>query len=228
MKDLTNIAYSDEYITRKSNIIDLAYNPNNKTKETEIIENDLKRVITEYRATHNDKKYFCAINKVYNTENTLLFEYFNLDHHSFFCTKITYNSGKQYLFYKADLYGYSVFSIDTKETFDYYPKYEGETFIGTDIYFNSNNSVFAVEGCYWACPVDTFLIKIDNPLEQFTQYVNTHLIIEGDYDKYDDTNFVEWIGNDLKLKCCNIEAKPYKDEIIILSEKEYMKKMVKI
>ena len=128
------------------------------------------------------------------------------------------------MFYKSDLYGYSVFSIDTKETFDYYPKHKGETFIGTDIYFNSNNNVFAVEGCYWACPVDTFLIKIDNPLEQFKKYVNTHLIIEGDYDKYDDTKFVEWIGNDVKLECYNIEKKPYKDEIIILSKKEYMKK----
>jgi len=228
MKDLTNIAYSDEYIIQKSNIVDLAYKPNNKTTETEIMENDLKRIITEYRVKHNDKSYFCAANKVYNPDNTLLFEYFNFYHHPFFCTKITYNNGKQYLFYKTDLYGYSVFSIDTKETFDYYPKYKGETFIGTDIYFNSNNNVFAVEGCYWACPVDTFLLKIDNPLKQFTEYGNTHLMIEGDYDKYDDTNFVEWIGNDIKLKCYNIEIKPYKDEIIILSEKEYMKKMAKI
>lgn len=28
-----------------------------------------------------------------------------------------------------------------------------ETFIGTDIYFNKNNNIFAVIGCYWACPI---------------------------------------------------------------------------
>ena len=233
MPDLTNIAYSDEYITHKNNIIKKVYNLKNKTKENEILEGDLKRIITEYRIEYNDKKYFCSNNKVYDNENLLLFEYLNLYHHPFFCEKVLYSNGKQYIFYKIDLYGYSVFSIDTKETFDYIPKCSfvepfAETFIGTDIHFNKNNNVFAVGGCYWGCPIDTFLIRIDNPLEQFTHYINTHLIIEGDYDKYDDTNFVEWIENDIKLECYNIETKPYKNEMITIKEKEYMEKMVKI
>jgi hypothetical protein len=230
MKDLTNIAYSNDYIEYKNSIIELTYNQNNKINEKEIVDNSLKRIITEYSTENNDKKYYCSNNKVYD-ENKLIFEYFNLYHHPFFCGKIKYADEHEYLFYKTHLYGYNVFSIDMKKTFDYYPKYSskgGETFIGTNIYFNKNNNIFAVEGCYWACPTDTFLIKIDNPLEQFSQYINIHLIIDEDYDKYDDVNFVGWENNDIKIKCYNIETKPYKDEIIILTEEEYTNKMINV
>jgi hypothetical protein len=234
MKDLSNIAYSDEYTRHKEKIINLTYRPQNKTKEFELIEGALKRVVSEYKTEINGTNYYSSNNKVYDNNGKQIFEYFNLYDHAFFCEKIIYNSGKEYLFYKADLYGYNVFEISTNKTFDYYPKCsfwaDGkgcETFIGTDIHFNSANNIFAVGGCYWACPVDTFLLKIDNPLKQCTLYGNTHLMLDGDYDKYDDTNFVEWAGNDIKLKCYNIETKPYKDEMIILKEKDYIEKMIK-
>ena len=62
-------------------------------------------------------------------------------------------------------------------------------------------------------------------MEQYEKYVNTHVIIDEDYEKYDDIDFIEWENNDIKLKCWNIETKPSKDEIIILKEKEYMEQM---
>ena len=231
MKDLTNFAYSNEYIELKDKIIDLAYKPINKTKESEKVNGNIKRIISEYRIDYNEKKYFCSNNIVFD-EDKYIFEYFNLYHHHFFCEKVKYNNGKNYLFYKTNLYGYNVFEIDTKTTFDYLPKcsFSGkfaETFIGTDIHFNKDNSVFAVGGCYWACPTDVFLIKIDNPLEQYGNYLNIHLMIDEDYEKYEDIDFIEWENNDIKLKCYNIETKPNKNEIIILQEKEYMERMVK-
>jgi hypothetical protein len=225
MRDLINIAYSNEYMGLISRIINSAYSPNNKINENEIIEEDLKRIIVEYRTS--DKKYFCSNNKVYE-ENKLVFEYFNIYHHHFFCKKIKYNDGREYIFYRTDLYGYNVFEINTNKKFDYFPKCSFgdngvETFIATDIYFNQNNNIFAVDGCYWACPGDIFLIKIDNPMKQFEKYISTHLIIDGDYEKYDDITFVKWENNDIKLKCYSKEY-----EIITLNEKEYMEKMINI
>ena len=230
MKDLTNFAYSNEYIELKNKIIDLAYKPINKIKESEKNNGNLKRIISEYRTEYNEKKYFCSNNKVFD-EDKYIFEYFNLYHHPFFCEKVEYNNGNNYIFYKTNLYGYNVFEIDTKNTFDYLPKCSfsekfAETFIGTDIHFNKNKSVFAVGGCYWACPTDVFLIKIENPLEQYENYQNIHLIIDEDYGKYEDIDFIEWENNDIKLKCYNIEIKPNKNEIILLQEKDYMERMV--
>jgi hypothetical protein len=69
-----------------------------------------------------------------------------------------------------------------QKTFNYYPaatfKEQTETFIGTDTHYNKNNNVFAVGGCWWACPYDVFLIKINNPMEQFTEIINIHEIID--------------------------------------------------
>jgi len=231
MKDLTNIAYSNDFIEHKNKIINFAYNPNNKIKDKEVIDGNLRRIITEYRTEYNGKKYFCSNNRVYEGDK-FIFEYFNLYHHPFFCEKITYTNGHEYIFYKAGLYGYRAFDIDTKNTFNYYPKCSfvgnfAETFIGTDIHFNNKNNTFAVGGCYWACPTDVFLLKIDNPLEQYERYVNLHLIIDKDYDKYEDIDFIEWENNDIKIKCYNVETEPSKNEIIIIKENEYMEKMVK-
>jgi hypothetical protein len=229
MKDLTNIAYSDEYTELKNRTINSAYSPVNKINENEIIDGNLKRIITEYRT--KDEKYFCTHNKVYShEENKFIFEYFNLYQDEFFCRRIKYNNGREYIFYKADLYGYNVFEMDTQKTFDYFPKCSFvengiETFIGTSIYFNPNNNVFAVDGYYWACPTDILLIKIDNPLKQYEKYIDIHSIIDEGYEKYDDMAFMEWEHTDVKIKCYNREIKP---EIIVLKENEYIEKMIAV
>ena len=225
MVDLTNVAYTDEYIKRKNMTIDLAYNSSNKLSEKEVINGNLKRIITEYAT----REYFCSNNKVYDVENKLVFEYFNVYNHYFFCNRVKYNNGREYIFYKTALYGYNVFSIDTKETFDYYPKHSfngGETLIGTDIHFNPHNNICAVGGCYWAGPSEIFLIEIDDPLKPFGKYINTHLIIDRAYDKYDDVDFVEWQANDIKIKCYNMETE--KNELITITEREYTEQMVEI
>ena len=232
-KDLTNFAYSDEYIKIKEKIIALAFHPANKKAEKEKNEGNLKRIITEYRIECDDKKYFCSNNIVYDEDNNYIFEYFNLYHHPFFCNKIMYSNGSEYIFYKMNLYGYSAFEIKTKKTFEYLPKCSfiengSESFIGTDIHFNSKNNIFAVGGCYWACPTDTFLLKINNPMKQFEAYLNIHTIIDRDYEKYEDIDFIEWENKDIKLKCYNVESKPNKNETIIIKENDYIEKMIKI
>jgi hypothetical protein len=220
--DISNVAYSPEYMDYRNKIINETYNEKYKTGE-ETFEDDYIKIISEHYCT-KDKQYYCENNKIYK-DNNLLHEYFNIDDSCFFCEYVRYSNNTDYIFYREDLYGYSVFEVNTKKVFNYYPKAtfkdKQETFIGTDIHYNIHNNIFAVGGCYWACPYDTFLIKIDNPMERFNGLINIREIIDPGYKKYDDIDFVEWENNDIVLK---IEYK----EIIKITEKEYMEKIINI
>ncbi|MDR2105503.1 MAG: hypothetical protein LBP51_07100 [Deferribacteraceae bacterium] len=229
MNDLSNIAYSDEYMNMKKEVIMIAYNPANKAAQREIAGKNLRRIISDYSVHLGDRLYFCSINSVYD-KGEFIFEYFNIYRHDFFCEKVRYSDGREYVFYKTDLYGYNVFEIGTKNSFEYFPKRsfgEGsmETFIATDIFFNPNNNTFAVDGCYWACPTDTFLIKIDEPLKPFEKYLNIHLIVDEDYELYDDVCFEGWVDNAVKLRCFSTQE-PFCQEIISLDEEVYTAKML--
>jgi hypothetical protein len=219
--DINNIAYSPEYMDYRNKIINEAYNEKFKTGE-ETFEDDSLKIISEYYRTNGNEH--CSKNKIYKSNN-LVHEYFNLYHQDFFCEYIKYSNGMDYIFYKEDLYGYSVFEVNTKNVFNYYPKatFSGkeETFIGTDIHYNINNNIFAVGGCYWACPSDVFLIKIDNPMEQFSGLINMREIIDPGYNKYDDIDFIGWENSNIILE---VEQK----EKIKITEKEYTDKIIKI
>ncbi|MDR2478869.1 MAG: hypothetical protein LBD48_06095 [Treponema sp.] len=217
--DLANAAYSPEYMDYRNEIIIAAYNEKYKTGE-ETFEDNFIKVIHEYYCTSN-KKYYCENSKIYKN-NSLLHEYFNLDDSvGFFCEYIKYSNGQDYIFYKEDLYGYSVFEVTTKNIFNYYPratfKDKEETFIGTDIHYNINNNIFAAGGCYWACPSDVFLVKADNPMEQFSELINIHEIIGFG----NNIDFAGWNNNDIVLKIDD-------EKRINITEKEYMKEMIKI
>jgi len=223
--DISNAAYSSEYLKYRENTINEAYNSKYKTEEETFENKDIKIISEHYYTKGNylskDNSY-CGYYKIYKN-NILLHEFYNLYDNSFFCEYIKYSNGLDYIFYKEDLYGYSVFEINSKKTFNYYPiatfKGNAETFIGTDIHYNINNNIFAVGGCYWACPNDVLLLKIDDPMKQFTGLLNLHYIIDPEYEKYDDIEFVNWEKNDIILK---LEFK----ETIKLTEKEYVDKII--
>ncbi|MCL2014618.1 MAG: hypothetical protein FWG68_00040 [Defluviitaleaceae bacterium] len=242
MKNLTNFAYSEKYTKYKNETIDLVFKPANKKAEVERISGDLRRIVTDYEIPSENPQYsgvFCSHNAVYEN-NAVLFEYFSIYSNPFFCDKIAYSNGSKYVFYKTDLYGYSVFDMKSRKTFDYFPQCSfwdsdkdtaenleivKETFIATDIHFNFGD-MFAVGGCYWACPSGVFLVKISDPMRQFEEYLDLATLIDG-YDKYDDIDFLGWDGNAIKLKCASTEP-PYNTEIITISEQEYLGKMIKI
>ena len=226
--DIGNIAYSPEYIDYRNDIISSAYRPENKGSEEAgqmqadwFRNNGMKMVVEEY--CENEKRHYCAHTKMYKND-IMLHEYFNVYHQGFFCEYIAYSNGQDYIFYKEDLYGYSVFEVSGKRVFNYFPastfKDREETFIGTDIHYNAGNNIFAVGGCYWACPCGIFLVKIDNPLEQFTGLLDMHEMLG--YDKYGDFDFIAWENNDLILKAQGREG----EETITVTEKEYMKNMI--
>jgi hypothetical protein len=226
--DISNVAYTQEYKDYRNNIISKAYHKQYKRDEEIVKNGNLKIIVENYSTVENylrEKNWYCGHTKVYDNKDNFICEYFNLyvGRH-FFPRYIEHSNGLSYLVYKEDLYGYSVFEIETKNVFDYYPKdsFNGkaETFIATDIHYNKNNDVFAVDGCYWSCPCDTFLVKINNPMEEFGEFVNLHYIIDPEYDDYDDIRFVEWENNNVKLE---LDFK----EIITLTEETYKNEMMK-
>ena len=221
-KDLSNVAYSQEYLKYRNERISSVLSPENKTKEVIREESGYTRIIISYQK----ERYICSENKVYNMNKDLIHEYINLYQHPFFCTPIQYSNGKMYLFYKEELYGYSVFDMESKEVFRYIPQESfsgGETFIATDIYYNATHDLIAAEGCYWACPVDTFLLRIEDPMKQFDKYLNFHELLDSDYEKYDDICFSSWSENGIDLKCYNILSEPCKDELVQITESDYLK-----
>jgi hypothetical protein len=232
--DISNVAYSPEYIDYRNAKINDTYHQKYKIDEKILDKGNIKIISEYYKNTSLEVKGYripgCINNKIYRNE-ILLHEYINIYDDKFLCEYIKYNNGLDYLIYREDLYGYSVCEIGTKNTFEYFPKCSfvepfSETFIGTNIHYNVNNNIFAVEGCYWACPFDVFLIKTNNIMEQFIGLLNIHYIIEKKKKKYDEISFVKWENNDIILKCYNIETEPHKDEILILKEKEYMDKII--
>ena len=225
--DLTNIAYTNDYLAHREKVITAAFHSCNKMKTEEIQEQGCKRVVEEYRVHQEDKTFFCARNLVFDERGEQIHEYINLYSHPFFCKHIEHINGKSYLFYKEDLYGYSVYDLMAKKTFSYYPAHSwngsngGETFIGTHIHYNPQNNIIAVEGCYWACSGEVFLFHITDPMCQFDAYLSIHMLLDEDYEKYDDISFGRWDGTDIELKCYDIQTKPYKTIEIRLSEGEY-------
>ena len=224
--NISNAANSQEYIDYRNDIISSAYRPENKVSEEAgqhqadwFRANGMKMVVEEYSENENEEQHYCAHTKMYKN-NMLLHEYFNIYHHGFFCEYISHSNGRDYIFYKEDLYGYSVCEVSSKRVFNYFPaatfKEREETFIGTDIHYNVHNNIFAVGGCYWACPSGIFLLKIDDPMEQFTGLLDMHEMLG--YDKYDDFDFIAWENTDLLLK----EGK----ETLRVTEEEYMKHMI--
>jgi len=223
--DLSNAAYTADYLAHRNSMINTAFQPENKIKTEESMGNGCKRVIEEYKSEQNGEYVYCARNIVFDESGAQIHEYMNIYHHPFFCDLIKHVNGKSYLFYKEDLYGYGVYDLEEKKAFSYFPTHSwhrGETFIATNLYYNEKNNIMAAEGCYWACPSETFLFRINDPLKIFDSHLSLHLLLDKEYDKYDDICFSGWEGTGLELKCYDIQAKPPKNIDIVLKEEDYL------
>jgi len=227
--DLTNVAYSAEYQSKREEGIAALIRPENLTNvEHTKEENGYSRTITSYEAYHSGYNLSYSHYKVFAPDGSAAHEYICEYGSSFFCKPITHSNDREYLVYKENLYGYSVLDIKSKEAFRYIPAASwkgGETFIATGISYNPANDIVAVEGCYWACPAGVFLLEIKDPMKLFSRYLDVHSLL-GDYDKYDDIDFLGWEGTDILLKGYNIEREPdYFCEEVRIPQEKYMKAM---
>lgn len=119
----------------------------------------------------------------------------SLDYDGEFSALISHASGRHYLVFREDLYGYSVLEVETGRTAHYIPerswpldgRQAGETFIWTGVQYDPRSGLLAVSGCYWACPNGTLLLDFSDPLEEqdCDCWLDVHEAVDPDYDRYD-------------------------------------------
>ena len=82
-------------------------------------------------------------------------------------------SGKHYLIFRTELYGYSVLEVESGQELHYVPacvypeagRKAEEVFIWTSADYDLGSDLLAVTGCIWACPCSTIVLDFSSPLQ---------------------------------------------------------------
>lgn len=154
--------------------------------------------------------------------NILLKTWYCIDNSAEFYRLITHKNGKDYLLFRQDLYGYSVLDIETTQIMHFFPDYSlntGETFIWADVYYNPINNILAVCGCYWACPNSVQLFTFDDPISEVPTFIDIISCLDGDYDVYDEIDFIKWKDGDLHIRLTLVENGTI--ESLIIPQEKY-------
>lgn len=215
---ICNAAKSEIYRQRFSNTV-ATYFPENWQPEEET-SLSLFEQYTLYIKEFGDTCY-CQVK---NLQGSIIASWYSIDTNADFYMPISHQNGKQYLLFRQDLYGYSVLDLETGEIFSYFPQkvLDGEEdFIWVAAHYNPYNNMLAVEGCYWACPYDTLLLKWDEPMREPIYVNQLSCYLENFFDDYDgDVDFHSWEKSDLLYTAKRLGA----DTVIVerISEAEYL------
>ena len=148
-------------------------------------------------------------------DDNLIFEWKNTDGHSRMASIIHHADGYTYFVFDEDLYGYSVLNLDSlqcmhfipAESYGTYPDEFKETFIWCDCFYNPENNLLAVDGCFWACPGDVIVLDFKDPMTA-VEPNDWHSI----YRKYrcddpdlDDIEFDSWDSDTLVCKAIGVK-----------------------
>ena len=167
-----------------------------------------------YYADEENRVSGCApvdgeICRLYANEE-LVYEWKNTYGNSRFAKIIHHSDGEDYLVFDEDLYGYSVLKLSDfscmhylpAESYGDFPDIFEETFIWCNIFYNAENNMMAVDGCYWACPENVVVLDFSNPMQAVEAKEWSDL-----YSKCCDTNedldeivFEKWDGPKLVCK----------------------------
>ena len=123
----------------------------------------------------------------------------NINDSGDFSAMISHSSGKHYLVFREDLYGYSVLEAETGREVHYMPEESfpleeekgRETFIWTGAAYDPRSNLLAVSGCYWACPNGTLMLDFSDPLaeQDCSRWLDLHDVVDPDYEMYDG---IDW------------------------------------
>ena len=222
---LRNAAYSDKYKDECIKFQSLFLEENKAKSETIILPDDYKILKTTYRGKVNGCNLHGNNCVLSDTKGSVIHTWNNFDDDAEFHTLIHHHNGNRYLVYRQELYGYTVFDLNNNKDFQYYPQcvLDGrEYFIWADIHYNPLNNLLAVSGCIWGAPWGTLIVDFENPMAEPAFQIDVIDCLDGDYDTYDDADFVRWEGESLVLNCYNIEMKS-KEEVVVLPEVYYQK-----
>ena len=146
----------------------------------------------------------------------MVFEWKNTDGHSRMAVMIHHTDGQDYFVFDEDLYGYSVLRLSDLASVHYIPaeshRYNSgkfvETFIWCNCFYNPENNMLAVDGCYWACPNNIIVLDFSDPMRivEAKEWSDIYSRCRDEYPDIDDIDFVRWDGS--KLVCKSDGARP--------------------
>lgn len=151
-------------------------------------------------------------NELFDSRGEKIYGWQNIDDDGDFIELFCHSNGNHYLIFRIDLYGYSVFEIESRKELHYipsqsYPKNntekKEETFIWTGAEYNPFNNILLVNGCYWAVPYSVLLLDFSNPmtLKPAENWLDIRNIIDPEFERYDDIEYKGWDTNgDLLLR----------------------------
>lgn len=164
-----------------------------------------------------------SICQIYDDNDELIYEWKCAYNKSRFSNIIHHSNDKKYLIFTEDLYGYSVLELDTLKNIHYIlPQsiYQNETFIWEDFHYNKENDYLAIDGCFWGHPTSIIIVDFKNPLEiqESNEWIDIHNIIDPNYEKYDDIEFIMWDHNKLQIKAENNNTEKTENITISINE----------
>lgn len=234
---LTNLAYDESYIKKRLEKSNDLFIPKYLKDENEIIiskEMGYKIYTEKYEINREEghPKYPYtekgSKNKILDKNNSCIYEYIELNCPYNLYDIIKHSNGKNYLCFKTDFYGYSFLDLSTLKDFHYTPhgiNERKESFIWCSTFYNPENDIIAVEGCFWSAPYDVLLYEIKDPLKPFTKQLSVHFEYDNDYERFHHIDFKGWNGSDLQIE--ERDAETEETNILILKEDEYLPKMKK-
>jgi len=205
--DMTNIAYTDEYKTRRKKK-DIVFNPENLS-DTKIFEVDgytAQRSYYSYKADVFDETVViepsgtASETVIFAPDGSEIYRFRNQAIDAEFLTLIKHSNGHEYFIFHIDLYGYGVFDITEKKEFFHIPRSKDtETFIWVEVFYNPLNNILVVSGCYWAYPYGLNLLNFSNPMTE-TKWVDINRNIFPLFEGGSHIDFVRWDGTTMIIK----------------------------
>lgn len=121
---------------------------------------------------------------------------------------ICHSNGHTYLPFQIDLYGISYLDLDSGEVYNYIPEgfphdidqYCGESFIITDIHYNTQTDLVAYGGCYWADLYNVMVGDLSDPLNYDPHLISVRDIIDPENDECFEFDFVRFDDGILIVK----------------------------
>ena len=157
-------------------------------------------------------------------DGSVVFEWKNTDGNSRVADIIHHSDGHTYFIFDEDLYGYSVLDLDSLQSMHYipaesygrYPEEFKETFIWCNCFYNPENDLLAVDGCFWACPGDVIVLDFSDPMTA-VEAEDWHSLYDRcgrDYPDLDDIEFDGWDGDTLACRAIGADLPAFELENI--------------
>lgn len=180
-----------------------------------------------------DYRVLASENELRDGEGRVIYTWRNLNIDGAFCELFLHANGRHYLVFRRDLYGYSVYEVESGREMHYipsqaYPEDEQrfrETFIWTGAHYDPQSSLLAVGGCIWAAPSSVIVLDFSDPLREqpAETWFDIHEIVDPEWEDYDDVDFAGWEAGELILRAYSVEKREY--ESVRLSVEQLKEKL---